>query len=213
MNQPNEPAHVDEPLWRPSPERIERAGITRYMRWLKERKGLEFSNYESLWEWSVTEIEAFWASIWEFGEVISHAPYARVLDGRHMPGAKWFEGARLNYAEHSLRHASARSQEPAIIFQSELCERREVSWAELQRDVGSLAATLHQLGVQKGDRVVAYMPNMPETVVALLATASIGAIWSSASPDMGAAGFLDRMRQISPKLLFAVDGYRYGGKD
>lgn len=213
VTQANATTPVAEPIWRPSPERIQRAGITKYTRWLEERKGLKFSNYESLWEWSVSEIEAFWSSIWEYGEVISHAPYERVLDERRMPGARWFEGARLNYAEHSLRHAATRSQEPAIIFQSELCDRREVSWAELQRDVGSLAATLRKLGLEKGDRAVAYLPNIPETVVALLATTSIGAIWSSASPDMGSAGFLDRMRQISPKVLFAVDGYRYGGKD
>jgi acetoacetyl-CoA synthetase len=213
LNQPTVTTRAADPLWRPSRERIEQAGITRYLRWLHERGGVHFTDYEALWQWSVTDIEAFWSSIWEYGEVISHQPYERVLDSRRMPGAKWFEGARLNYAEHALRHASQRREAAAMIFQSELCERREVSWVELQSRVASLAATLRRSGVHQGDRVAAYLPNMPETVVALLATASIGAIWSSASPDMGPAGVLDRMRQIAPTVLFAVDGYRYGGKD
>lgn len=213
LNQPRETIRAADPLWRPSRERIERAGITKYLRWLQDRQGMKFADYEALWQWSVTDIEAFWGSIWEYGEVISHAPYERVLDQRRMPGAKWFEGSRLNYAEHALRHASRRGEAAAIVFQSESCERREVSWVELRDRVGSLAATLRRLGVQQGDRVAAYLPNMPEAVVALLATASIGAIWSSASPDMGAAGVLDRMRQIAPTVVFAVDGYRYGGKD
>ncbi len=204
-----------QPLWEPDAARIERAGITRYRRWLRQRHGLEFADYESLWQWSVTEIEAFWSSIWEFGCVIAHQPYSQVLDARRMPGAKWFEGARLNYAEHALRHAqvSGSRNDPAIIFESEVHGRSEVSWAQLSASVGALSATLRSIGVRSGDRVAAYLPNIPESVVALLATASCGAIWSSASPDMGAAGVLDRFGQIEPVILFAVDGYRYGGKD
>ena len=203
------------PLWRPSAERIERAAITRYRRWLKDRKGLDFADYESLWQWSVTEIEAFWESIWEFSEVRSHSPYRRVLDRRVMPGAKWFEGATLNYAEHALARAerSDAATRPALIHQSEIRSRGEMSWAELAGQVGAMSATLEALGVRPGDRVVSYMPNIPESVVALLAAASCGGVWSSCSPDMGPVSVLDRFRQIEPRVLFAVDGYRYGGKD
>lgn len=203
------------PLWRPSAERIERAAITRYRRWLKDRKGLDFADYESLWQWSVTDIEAFWESIWEFSEVRSHSPYRRVLDRRVMPGAKWFEGATLNYAEHALARAerSDAATRPALIHQSEIRSRGEMSWAELAGQVGAMSATLEALGVRPGDRVVSYMPNIPESVVALLAAASCGGVWSSCSPDMGPVSVLDRFRQIEPRVLFAVDGYRYGGKD
>lgn len=203
------------PLWRPSAERIERAAITRYRRWLKSRKGLDFADYESLWQWSVTDIEAFWESIWQFSEVRSHSPYARVLDRRVMPGAKWFEGATLNYAEHALARAerSDAATRPALIHESETRSRGEMSWAELAGQVGAMTATLEALGVEPGDRVVSYMPNIPESVVALLATASCGGVWSSCSPDMGPVSVLDRFRQIEPRVLFAVDGYRYGGKN
>ncbi|MFL6654486.1 MAG: acetoacetate--CoA ligase [Sulfurifustis sp.] len=206
---------TSEPLWTPSSARVKNAAITRYLAWLKDRRGLSFDNYESLWQWSATNIEDFWSTIWEFCGVIAHRPYTRALDRRVMPGAKWFEGATLNYAEHSLLHArrADRGQEPAIVFQSETQPRREVSWSALAGEVGALTATLKRLGVKPGDRVVSYMPNIPESVSALLATASAGAIWSSASPDMGPVSVLDRFRQIEPKILFAVDGYRYAGKD
>jgi len=202
-----------KPLWTPSPERVAAAGITRYLEWLKRERGLTFVDYESLWHWSVTDVEAFWKSIWDFGGVIAHAPYQRVLSERRMPGAKWFEGATLNYAEHALAHARDRGADSAIVCQSETRSRVEVSWNELAAQVGALTTTLKHLGVESGDRVVSYMPNIPETVAALLATASLGATWSSCSPDMGSVGVLDRFRQIDPKVLFAVDGYRYGGKD
>lgn len=203
------------PLWTPSDARIERAGITRYMRWLEQRRGLTFTTYEALWEWSVTQTEAFWGSIWEYCEPIAQRPYERVIDAVRLPGAKWFEGARLNWAENVLMHSRrpASLEAPAIVFQSELRARTEVSWQCLIDEVGALAATLERLGVQMGDRVVSYMPNIPQTTSALLATAANGAIWSSASPEMGTASVLDRFRQIEPKVLFAVDGYRYGGKD
>lgn len=202
-------------LWTPSPARIAQAHITRYLAWLKAERGLTFADYESLWQWSVTDLEAFWASIWDFCGIIAHQPYRRVLDRETMPGAKWFEGATLNYAEHSLafgRRPEA-ARQPAIVFQSEIRPLSEMSWATLMAQVGALTATLKRLGLKPGDRAVSYMPNIPETVVALLATASNGGVWSSASPDMGPVSVLDRFRQIEPKILFAVDGYRYGGKD
>ncbi len=203
------------PIWRPSDARIERAGITRYRRWLLEKRGLEFPDYESLWRWSVDKIEDFWESIWQFTGVQAHHPYRRVLEKRIMPGAKWFDGATLNYAEHALAYASqpqARDK-PALVFQSELRSRTVISWSELARQTGALTGALGELGVEPGDRVASYLPNIPESVIALLAAASRGAIWSSCSPDMGPASVLDRFRQIEPRVLFAVDGYRYGGKD
>lgn len=202
-----------KPLWTPSPERVAAAGITRYLAWLKDERGLAFTDYESLWRWSVTDLEAFWKTIWDFGGVIAHQPYRRVLSARTMPGAKWFEGATLNYAEHALAHARDRGAEPAIVCQSETRRRVQITWDALAAQVGALTATLRQIGVKPGDRVVSYLPNIPETVSALLATSSLGAIWSSCSPDMGSTGVLDRFRQIDPKVLFAVDGYRYAGKD
>jgi acetoacetyl-CoA synthetase len=201
-------------LWTPSPGRLARAGITRYRRWLADTHGRRFDDYESLWEWSVADPEGFWASIWDFGGVKAHSPYSRVLGNAEMPHAQWFEGATLNYAEHLLAHAQSpdAAAQPAIVFRDESGARTELSWAQLAAQAGALAATLRRLGVRRGDRVAAYLPNIPETVVALLAVTSVGAVWSSSSPDMGAASVLDRYRQIEPKALIAVDGYRYGGK-
>jgi acetoacetyl-CoA synthetase len=206
---------AQERLWTPSPERIAGARITRYRAFLAETRGLRFDGYESLWRWSVDELEAFWASIWEFCGVRSHSPYACVLERRTMPGARWFPGATLNYAEHALAPAlrPGAAGKPALIFASEARPRTEVTWGQLAARVAALSAALGRLGVGRGDRVVSYMPNIPETVVALLAASSRGAIWSSASPDMGPVSVLDRFRQIGPKVLFAVDGYRYGGKE
>ena len=185
--------------------------IAEFMRWLEREKGLRFEGYEPLWQWSVTEIEAFWESIWQFFDIRSSAPYARVLSSRDMLTAKWFEGARLNLVEHVFRHANTRRA--AIVFRSELAPLTEISWSGLEREVARVAAALQSMGVQPGDRVAAYMPNIPQAIVVFYACASIGAIWSSCSPDMGSASVLDRFRQIEPKVLFAVDGYRYGGKD
>jgi acetoacetyl-CoA synthetase len=198
-------------LWTPPRARAEGSELASYMRWLAERKGLRFGDYASLHRWSVERLEDFWASLWEFFALRSSAPYTRVLDARRMPGARWFEGARLNYAEHAFRHSTARH--PAIVARSEGRPAREVSWAALEREVASIAAGLRAIGVGPGDRVASYMPNVPETIAAFLATASLGAIWSSCSPDMGSGAVLDRFRQIEPKVLFAVDGYRYGGKE
>jgi acetoacetyl-CoA synthetase len=198
-------------LWEPPAELKENATITRYMGWLEENKDLSFDGYNELWEWSVNDVEGFWSSLWEFLEVKASKPYERVLAKREMPGAEWFPGAELNYAEHAF--GNARSDAPALVHRSELRPLAETSWAELREKTAALSAALHAMGVERGDRVVAYLPNVPEAVVAFLATASIGAVWSSGSPDFGAGSIVDRFKQIEPKVLFAVDGYRYGGKD
>ncbi|MGH2924951.1 MAG: AMP-binding protein, partial [Solirubrobacterales bacterium] len=200
-----------ELLWEPSAESIERSTMTRYMRWLGAERGRSFDDYASLWAWSVGELEEFWASIWDFFEVEASAPYSTVLAERTMPGARWFEGAELNFAEHVFRGKP--DDEVAVLHASELRELGELRWGELRRQVAEVAAALHALDVEPGDRVVAYMPNIPETLVAFLACASIGAVWSSCSPDFGASSVIDRFAQIEPKVLFAVDGYRYSGKD
>ncbi|OGB22039.1 MAG: acetoacetate--CoA ligase [Burkholderiales bacterium RIFCSPLOWO2_02_FULL_57_36] len=202
-------------LWTPSVARIEQSRLHDYMRWLEREKGLAFRDYDSLWQWSVDHLEEFWASIWQYFDIRSSAPYRSVLDAHKMPGAKWFDGARLNFAEQMFRfhQDGADDDKAAIIAQSELRPMARLSWRELRSQVTAVANTLRALGVGPGDRVVAYLPNIPETVVAFYACASIGAIWSSCSPDMGTASVLDRFRQIDPKVLIAVDGYRYGGKD
>lgn len=183
------------------------------MAWLAERKSLRFDDYGALWAWSVREVEAFWASLWEYFQVQAAQPYERVLASRDMPGARWFPGARLNYAEHALRY---RASGPALIFRTETTTHRpatsELSWDALRAAVAAVAAGLRERGVGAGDRVVAYLPNIPEALIAFLACASVGAIWSSCSPDIGASAVADRFTQIAPKLLFAVDGYVYNGK-
>ena len=200
-------------LWEPSDELKENAKISDYMEWMKAEKDLSFGDYNQLWEWSVTDLEGFWASVWEYCDIKASKPYERVLGERAMPGAEWFPGAELNYAEHVFRHAPYRQDKPAILHQSEVRSLGEVSWDELQEKTAALAAGLREMGVGRGDRVAAYLPNIPEAVIALLACASIGAVWSSCSPDFGAGSVVDRFEQIEPKVLLAVDGYRYGGKD
>jgi acetoacetyl-CoA synthetase len=185
--------------------------MTRYMRWLEAERGRSFGDYQALWEWSVSELEEFWASIWDFFEVDASAPYSEVLPDRVMPGARWFGGAELSYAQHLFR--GKRDTDVALLHASELRPLGELRWGELRDQVARVAAGLRGLGVERGDRVVAYMPNVPETLVAFLATASLGAIWSSCSPDFGASSVVDRFAQIEPKVMFCVDGYRYGGKD
>jgi acetoacetyl-CoA synthetase len=198
-------------LWEPSEGFKEKARISHYMKWLKDEKDLSFEDYAELWEWSVTDLDGFWASIWEYCGVKASKPYERVLARREMPGMEWFTGAELNYAEHFFRDAP--SDEPAILHQSEIRPLGQMSWRELRERTAALAAGLKSMGVERGDRVVAYLPNIPEAIIALLACSSIGAIWSSCSPDFGAGSVVDRFKQIEPKVLFAVDGYRYGGKD
>ncbi len=197
-------------LWQPSPARIDHAEMTNFMRWLARERGLSFHDYAALWQWSVVELESFWQAIWDYFEIKTSAPYERVLSAPVMPGARWFEGSRLNFAEHVMRQA--RGGDPAIFFAAEQTPLTSMSWDELQDQVARVAAALREIGIEPGDRVVAFMPNIPQTMVAFLATASIGAIWSSCSTDFGSASVLDRFRQIEPKVIFTVDGYRYGGK-
>src|ERR671917_1932069 len=198
-------------LWEPSEGFKENARISHYMKWLRDEKNNSFDDYAGLWEWSVTDLEGFWASLWEYCGVQASKPYEKVLARREVPGAEWFTVAELNYAEHAFKHA--RAEEPAILHQSELRPLDQVSWRELGERTAALAAGLRSMGVERGDRVVAYLPNIPEAIIALLAVSSIGAVWSSSSPDFGAGSVVDRFKQIEPKVLIAVDGYRYGGKD
>jgi acetoacetyl-CoA synthetase len=201
-------------LWTPSPEFVERSNVARYMTWLKETGNIEVADYEALRKWSVTDIEAFWASIWDYFKVQSATPYQQVLDRRVMPGAKWFEGSRVNYAEHLLRYeAKASASDVAFHHLTETRPLKTMGWVELAGKVRILATQLRKLGLKPGDRVVSYMPNLPETAIAMIATIAIGAIWSSAAPEFGVKTVIERFAQIEPKLLFAADGYRFGGKD
>ena len=198
-------------LWTPSPERIERATLTRYMAWLEEKHDLHFDGYHDLWRWSVFDIEAFWGSLVEFLGVRFSEGGDRVLGSSAMPGAKWFPGSRLSYAEHMFA-----GKDPDGLAIQHASESRSLSawtWGELRAHTAAIAAGLRSSGVGEGDRVAAYMPNIPETVAALFACASIGAVWSSAAPEFGARSVIDRFSQIEPKVLLAVDGYRYGGKE
>jgi len=188
--------------------------IRLYQDWLRAQRGLSFDDYDALWRWSTTDLTAFWQSIWDYRDIQSPTPYKAVLAEARMPGARWFEGAQVNYAREVLRHADAAHAAgmPAIVSENELGEVREMSWPALRQQVASVALALRGLGVQRGDRVAAYLPNVPETMVAFLACSSIGAVWSVCAPDMGTAAVADRFRQIEPKVLIAADGVHYGGK-
>lgn len=198
-------------LWAPSPERANATSMARFIRWLGAERGLEFADYNALWDWSVSDLEGFWQAIVDFFALEIEGGEA-VLASRAMPGAEWFPGARVSYPAHVLRHAAARGQAQALIGWSESFGRRELTWAELADQVARAAAGLRRLGVGQGDRVVAILPNSIEAMVAFLATSSIGAIWSLAAPDMGPVAVLDRFRQIDPKLLIAQDSYILAGK-
>lgn len=208
---------VDQPalLWQPDRQRVASSRLTHFTGWLASQRQQSFDSYQDLWQWSVDDLEGFWASIWSYFDVQSSQPCEEILSSRAMPGARWFVGSRLNFAEQLFRFHTdeAGAHRPAIIAESESRAPLTLSWGELRAQVTAVANTLRALGVGPGDRVVAYLPNTPEAAVAFYACASIGAIWSSCSPDMGTASVLDRFRQIDPKLLIAVDGYRYGGKD
>ena len=197
-------------LWQPSESFIQHSRLWAFQQWLKKERGLEFQDYPALWAWSTEKPEAFWESVWDYFKVQSSNPYHTVLTSMDMPGARWFEGARLNYAEHLLRHAGA--EETAIFFGNESGDYREISWNELKSKVARLSHYLRSIGVGKGDRVVAFLPNVPESTIAFIAVNALGAIWSSTSPDFGAESVIDRFAQIEPKVLIAVDGYHYNGK-
>ncbi|WP_019451213.1 acetoacetate--CoA ligase [Cupriavidus sp. BIS7] len=203
-----------KPLWTPSAAFAEGSRLAAYMAWLRRERGLDFKDYASLWQWSVTDIEAFWQTIVDYFDVRFDTPAQRVLDRRTMPGARWFEGATLNYVQQVFRHAGTgvARQRAAIRHAGEAQPLADISWDTLEAQVASVAHALRQMGVTRGDRVAGYLPNVPATIVAFLATASVGAIWSGCAPDMGQVAVIDRFRQIEPKVLIAVDGYRYGGK-
>lgn len=188
--------------------------IRQYQAWLFATRGLRFDSFNALWRWSVTDLPAFWQSVWDFEGMRSPTPYESVLASDAMPGAVWFPGARVNYAERVLRHVDPATCAgmPAILAENESGERTRTEWQQLRRQIAAFALTLRDMGVEPGDRVAAYMPNVPETVVAFLGCASIGAIWSVCSPDTGTQAVLERFRQIEPTVLIAVDGVRYGGR-
>lgn len=197
-------------MWAPTAAQIQASRLHHFQHWLARRHGVGFADYPALWRWSVADIARFWRDVWDYFDVQADGDPAVVLARREMPGAQWFPDVRLSWAEHMFRHASA--DRPALILRREGAPAGQVSWAELEAQVGALAAWMRAQGIGAGDRVVSYQPSRAETVVALLACASIGAIWSSCAPDMGAAVVLDRLRQIEPRLLFATDASHYAGK-
>src|SRR5580693_9149855 len=202
-------------LWEPDDKTVRDARITRFMTWLADARGLRFGGYQELWQWSVTNPALFWAAIWDYFEVLGEWDHdiASVLTGDTMPDVHWFPGATLNYARNALRTAWIDPDRTAIIFDSERSRAGALTYAQLAAEVARVARGLRALGVGKGDRVAALLPNVPEAVIGLLATASLGAIWSSCSPDFGASSVTDRFAQIEPKVLIACDGYGYGGKE
>ena len=197
-------------LWAPSPQRIASSRLNGYVDWLRTRRGLDFAAYDDLWKWSTTELTEFWRSLWDFFEISASEQPDAVLVDSTMPGARWFPGARLNWAQNVLAHGD--SHRPAVIRLGENRAVMELSWADLTSKTASLAAELRQMGVRPGDRIAGYLPNIPEAVVALLATASVGATWVVCPPEYGPNGVLDRFRQVEPTILIAADGYRFGGK-
>ncbi|WP_327174605.1 acetoacetate--CoA ligase [Streptomyces sp. NBC_01335] len=205
----------EAPLWQPGPERVAAAAVTRFQSWAAEHHGAPAEGgYPALHRWSVEELDTFWQAVAEWFDIRFSTPYETVLASRTMPGAEWFPGATLNYAEHALRTAEdpLRADAPALFHVDETQAQAVMSWSELRRQVGSLAAELRALGVTPGDRVSGYLPNIPQAVVAFLATAAVGGVWTSCAPDFGARSVLDRFQQVEPVVLFTVDGYRYGGK-
>jgi len=204
------PVREGDLLWTPDAARIAAANLTAFTSWLAAGRGQRFDDYHALWRWSVEDLEGFWQSVWDYCGVDASAPPGRVLGRRAMPGTEWFPGARLNYAQHILRREQP--GQDALLFLSETRPLTGLDWADFAGQVRILATRLRALGVRPGDRVASYLPNIPQTVIAMLATTSVGAIWTVCSPDFGWRGVLDRLRQLSPKVLFCVDGYAYGGR-
>ena len=197
-------------LWQPSAARIEHARVSQFMRWLKTERERDFATYDALWQWSVSDLEGFWATLWDWSGFIAAQPWKRVLGAREMPGAQWFPGARLNYVDQIFRHETA--ARPAILSRGETGALRRTSWRDLREKVADVAAHLRRAGIRPGDRVAAFATNTPETIIAFLATASLGAIWSVCSLDMGVQSVLDRFRQIEPSFLFVQTSSSYNGK-
>ncbi|MBA3587354.1 MAG: AMP-binding protein, partial [Chloroflexi bacterium] len=200
-------------LWMPPPDVRERTRIGAYLSWLEDERGLAFGDYDALLRWSTEELEGFWSSVWEHFDVRSSTTPGPALNDAHMPGARWFPDARLNWAEHCLRLAGRDGDEIVVIARSQTRERLTMTADELRDAVARARAGLIRLGIGPGDRVAAYLPNVPEAVVALLATASLGAIWSSCAPEFGTRSVIDRFSQIEPKVLLTIDGYRYGERE
>lgn len=201
-----------QPLWKPGRTLLEQSNLKKYMDWLFVKKGLYFRSYHDLWEWSVTDLEDFWESLWNYFNIKSHDLYLEVLQRplNGFIGTRWFTRSKPNYAEHIFRNKT--KDRPAIIFQSERSELVEISWETLEAEVAAVSTWLKQRGVKPGDRVAAVLPNIPEAVVAFLAANAVGAVWSSCSPDFGKPAITERFAQIEPKVLFTVDGYVYNGK-
>jgi acetoacetyl-CoA synthetase len=201
-------------LWTPSASTVEKSHVTRFIAWLERERGLTFADYEALRRWSVSDLEGFWSAIWAFYDVRAERPYDRILEGREMPGARWFVGSRVNFAEHMLRHERVAAPDEAVfLHSSETRALARMTWHELGDAVRTFATSLRELGIVPGGRVVAYMPNIPETAIAMLAVQAIGAIWSAAAPEFGARTVIDRFAQIEPTLVIVGDGYRFAGKD
>lgn len=207
----NQSKAMSQPLWQPTERYIEDSNLKKYENWLLKNKGLKFENYQQIWQWSVENLEDFWESLWQFFDVKSHSPYKTVLQSSNeMLESRWFVGATLNYAEHVFRNKT--TDYPAIIFKSEVQPTVEISWDELENQVVAIQQYLIKKGIQKGDRIVGYLANTPETVAIFLAVNSLGAIWSCCSPDFGVDSIVDRFQQIEPKILFTCTGYHYGSK-
>ncbi|MCF8237122.1 MAG: acetoacetate--CoA ligase [Saprospiraceae bacterium] len=206
MSVPTDPL----PLWQPTEAFCDASNLRSFMRWLWVTRELPFEDYSTLWNWSVEEPEAFWAALWEYVPIHTHTPYTRVWDQEKMPGTKWFDGATLNYGEHLLMGAVP--GKPAILFQSERESLREVHWPDLKKQVAAVQQYLISAGLTAGDRVVAFLPNIPEATIGFIACSSLGIIWSSCSPDFGAGSVIERFAQIEPKVIITVDGYMYNGK-
>ncbi len=198
-------------LWQPSEAFANNSNVSQYISWLKARGIVNVADYHQLWDWSVTDIEAFWASLWDYFDIISDTPYEKVTDSLDMkPGNNWFVGSRVNLAEHILRNE--RDGETALYYLSELQELSEMSWSEVASKVRILATCMRAMGLKPGDAVCCLMPNIPQTAIAMLAAISIGAVWSNAAPEFGRQTIIDRFSQIKPKWLFVADGYQFGGK-
>jgi len=201
---------MKELIWEPSEERKKQTNMFKFINYINDRRDKDFKDYDHLYDWSIKNIPEFWESLWDFMDIKYSKIYDQVLvNGDRMPGAKWFVGAELNFAENLLRY---RDDRPALIFKGETTDTLRISYAELYDMVARLAKSLREMGIKKGDRVVGFMPNLPETIVAMLAATSIGALWSSCSPDFGVKGMLDRFSQIEPRIIFTTSGYSYNGK-
>lgn len=209
---PSTPIQEGDLLWSPSPAHTATSGLQRYIDWLHAQGGPRHADYAALWQWSVTQPDAFWTSIWRFHDVQHDGQYTQAMGAQPMPGTAWFEGARVNYAEHLLRHEARRGAAPALIHGDEHTALTPMSWSELGGQVRTLATQLRKLGVQPGDRVAAYLGNTPEAVVAMMATVAIGAVWTCAAPEFGVGAVVDRFGQVEPTVLITCGGYGFGGK-